>query len=213
MLPFDEARHVATRPALPETSSRGSPDVSGAGSALLICAAVLLAGCSGTHAFHEHYLRGDYRQAEHLFLADSALREDPRAVFRAALMYAEPASPIHDFERAREQFETLLELDASPDHVQAGRTVIQLGDRGDSLENRVRDLRRDNELLGGRIDLIRNAFGTFISHQAVRIDSLRSVADSLRGRLRGVKQELASVEETLERLRAVDLEGGEGAGG
>lgn len=214
MFPFDEAPRAATRPAGPETPSRGCPAIPGAGSVLLSCAAaVVLAGCSGTDAFHQHYLRADYRQAEHLFLADSALREDPLAVYRAGLMYAEPASPIRDPERAREQFEALLELDASPDHVHAVRILIRLGERADSLETRVRDLRRDNDLLGTRIDLMLDAFGDLSSHQAVQIDSLRSVADSLRVRLRRVTKELAAVEETLERFLDVDLEGGEREGG
>lgn len=214
MFPLDEAPRAATGPARPETPSRGSPDVSGAGSALLICAAtVLLVGCSGTHAFHQHYLRGDYRQAEHLFQADSALREDPRAVYRAGLMYLEPASPVRDAGRAREQFEALLELDASPHHARAGRVLIRLVDHTDSLETRVRDLRRDNVILDTRIGLMRDAFGDFFSRQVVRIDSLRSVADSLRGRLRRITEELTAVEERLERFREVDLEETEDEGG
>lgn len=206
MVPLDEAARTETGPARPETPSRGSPDDSGAESALLICAAtVLLVGCSGTHAFHQHYLRADFRQAEHLFLADSTLREDPGAVYRAGLMYADPASPIRDAERAREQFEALLELDASPDHVHAGRMLIQLAERTDSLETRISDLRRDNDRLGTRVDLLRD----FFFHQVVQIDSLRSLADSLRGRLRRITKELTEMEERFERFREVDLEGGE----
>lgn len=212
----EEAPRAATRRGRRGAPSRGSPGglPSPSAPALLVwAAAVLLVGCSGTDAFHRHYLRADYRQAEHLFLADSALREDPRAVYRAGLMYADPASPIRDPERARQQFEALLDLDPAPDHVHAGRILVRLGDRADSLETRVGDLRRDNEMLGTRIDLMREAFGDFFSTQAVQIDSLRSVADSLRGRLRRVTRELSSVEEKLERFREVDLEGGNDDGG
>lgn len=172
---------------------------------LLICAATVLVGCSGTHEFHQHYLRADFRQAEHLFLADSTLREDPGAVYRAGLMYADPASPIRDAERAREQFEALLELDAAPDHVHAGRILIQLVERTDSLETRISDLRRDNDRLGTRVDQLRDSF----FHQVLHIDSLRSLADSLRGRLRRITKELNEKEERFERLREVDLERGE----
>lgn len=217
MLPIDEAPRAAIRRGRRGARRRGSSGglTRPAAPALLVVAsaAVLLVGCSGTDAFHRHYLRADYRQAEHLFLADSSLREDPRAVYRAALMYADPASPIRDPERAREQFEALLDLGGAPDHVHAGRIFVRLGERSDSLESRLDDLRRDNEMLGTRIDLMRDAFGDFFSTQAVEIDSLRSVADSLRARLRSVTGELASVKEKLERFRQVDLEGGDENGG
>lgn len=167
----------------------------------------LLVGCSTTtDVFHRHYDRADYRQAERMLLADSTLQDDPGVRYRAGLMYADPASPVRNLDRAREHFEALIALDAPVEHVHAGRVVLGLAERVDSLESRLGDLRRDHDLLRTRIDLVRDAFGDFFSDQAVRIDSLRSVTDSLRTRLRRTTDELDEVREKLERFREVDLE-------
>lgn len=98
-------------------------------------------GSDGPSAFQRHYEAGRDSAAAAHFASDSALHRDADALFRAGLLFADPASPVYRPSAARIQFERLLELDPTLERERAARIYLELLERTDSLARQLEGLK------------------------------------------------------------------------
>lgn len=176
--------------------------------------ALLLGGCAGSSAFSRPYEAGDFTEAHRVFDSDSSFHTDADVVFSAALMYSDPASPVHDTARARRELERLLDMDSAQSNRYTIGVLRRLLVRLTEVASRLRDAERDNDELRQQVDRVlslmkeaRESYDERSVAQAARIDSLQGVADSLTDRLRRVKEEFVEVKKMFEEMREIDLDG------
>lgn len=120
----------------------------------VLCAAgvaAALAGCaassSASSSFHRHFEAERYDDAMEAFRADSSLRNDDEALYRAGLLYASPEVPFYDPARAIETLEALLDRHPDTDRRHEARHLLGLLAEIRSLGGRVAELRDQLEKL------------------------------------------------------------------
>lgn len=110
--------------------------------AVLVVGACATSGSSdGPSDFQRHYEAGRDSAAAAHFASDSALHRDADAVFRAGLLFADPASPVYRPSAARTQFRRLLELEPILERERAARIYLELLARTDSLTRQLEGLK------------------------------------------------------------------------
>lgn len=166
-------------------------------------AAGLGAGCAHAHtdAFELAFDSGRIEEAARIFDGDSALWRDEKAFFRTATARAMPGSPIYDPAHAHAELQTFLTRFPQSEH--RGEAL-----RLDALLVDLERLTTQNRSLSLRADSL-----------ADRLDSLSARSDSANARLaeqrrfslqlqadlRRTEAELKSVQDELQRLKAIDL--------
>lgn len=117
-----------------------------------------------------------------------------RALFRLALVYALPESPLHDERRSRDFLEELVgRVEAGPYRSQAAR-ILELEELETRLSGEAESRRRQiTELEEEAV-----AFAWRADHDKATIDELRHSLERLGG-------ELAECREKLEKLKAIDM--------
>ncbi len=108
---------------------------------LVLGACATSGGGDGPSAFQRHYEAGRDSAAAALFASDSALHRDAGVLFRAGLLFADPASPVYRPSAARTQFERLLALDPTPERERAARIYLELLERTDRLARQLEGLK------------------------------------------------------------------------
>lgn len=91
--------------------------------------------------FERHLEAGRDSAAAEAFVADSTLHDDSDALFRAGLLFGDPASPAYDPAAARSQFRRLLEAEPSAKWERAARAYLRLYQRVDSLARQLEGLK------------------------------------------------------------------------
>ena len=105
-----------------------------------LLAGTLLLGCGGS-AFHDHWDQGRYQAAARAFRADSALREDARALVRMAVLQLSPELSFHDPSAARENLEAALELEPGPAVRREAAVLLELSGEVVRLRDQLRALK------------------------------------------------------------------------
>lgn len=103
----------------------------GAGAAAALLGLVAMLGCAGAlvggnTAFDRHFEAGRFAAAVDSFEADSSLQRRERPLFRAGLVYADPADSTYDPERARELLLRLTELYPDTEYRHQARAILAL---------------------------------------------------------------------------------------
>lgn len=116
----------------------------------VLCAvgvAAALVGCAASSSFHRDFEAERYDDAMEAFRADSSLRNDDEALYRAGLLYASPEVPFYDPARAIETLETLVDRHPGTDHRHEARHLLGLLEEIRSLGGQVAELRDQLEKL------------------------------------------------------------------
>jgi hypothetical protein len=161
-----------------------------------------------TSVFDKHFEQGQYEAAAAAFDQDSSLHRNERAVFRAALVRAFPASPAFDPALALAYFARLDALFPDNPHRIEARRIAAL------LEDRAR-IQSELEIHRSDLDELRSRITAFAERQRrmeqqgeerdAEVARLETLAAQLESRLRQRSGELAALRQELERLKAIDL--------
>lgn len=192
--------------------------------ALLIAAAFTGSGCSviarGPSAGDRLFAAGDWIAAEAAYretLRDDARRaQADRALFRLALVYSLPESPLQDLERAEDSLSRLLAQHPSSEHAPAARALLAWHRRADEhareLAARAAELERARsraaELAAAssdtRADLSQRDEKTRELTAELAAERRRSA--ELEAELERLAARASRLETELEQLKKIDLE-------
>ncbi|MHB1168955.1 MAG: tetratricopeptide repeat protein [Longimicrobiales bacterium] len=171
-----------------------------------ILGVVFVAGCSS--AFERSFDAGNYDEVVARFEADSALHNDPDAMFRAALAYATPDHPSYDPARARDLLDELLRrFPGSSDHREAVAlfTSLESSERlardGERIETELHELRGRVAELERRLSEQEVLHAEIANSNVALRDSLARTQRLLRvreGQMRALQDELGA-------LKRIDL--------
>lgn len=173
-----------------------------------IAVTVLLAGCSATAEFHRHFEAGRFPEAAAAFEADSSLREDDRAVFRAALVLGLPGSPAYDRARAIDELERLLALHPGTAYREQAVRMLALLREAERLEREMEDRMREARSLAAELAEARDRARERerqLEERERDAAVLRRLAERLEAQLREREREIETLREELERLKEIDL--------
>lgn len=162
-------------------------------------------------AFHRHIDARRWTEAAQAFAADSALLEDERALYRAALLHGTPGTPVYDPARARALLERLLAL--RPDRGQREAAthllpMLQELERSALLERRESELQAEIERLQREVErllAVRDALSERLAVEQEQRMLLRRAVDRLELGLREREEQLRALRTELDRLKAIDL--------
>lgn len=200
-----------------------------AGAIALIVSASLLGACASgsgpdvARPFDVHYGAGEWAAAVSAFEADSSLRADDWALYRAALIYARPDGDLYDGEAAVRLLDVLLERHPASPYATTARVVRQLvaetGRAEESAEETGADLHDPDEVLyrmglayaDPDSDLFDPAEGTSVLTQLVErhpesgyVAPARVVLGLLAELGRSARAE-AALRQQLDQLKEIDL--------
>ena len=180
----------------------------------LICgtAALLAIGACATIPFDRALDAHQWPEAATAFDADTSLRHNERALFRAAMLYSFPNRATYDPARARTLFEQLLRLYPTTSNRQAAvdqlallyelervQTVSQV--RQQTLESKIAMLAVDTLHLHTRLDSIAVRLQAEQDQSAL----LRKVANRLENDLQDREAQLRALHDELNHLKSIDL--------
>ncbi|HEX7049979.1 MAG TPA: hypothetical protein VF188_07165 [Longimicrobiales bacterium] len=169
---------------------------------------LLAATACATSRFDQHFEAQRYEAAIRLFEADPELQQQERALFRAAVAYALPGSPVHDPARAREMLERFLtRYPDSPRRAEASRMLALLR-QVEQLERRVAQRTAEAEARRSELDTLRSRLESLerrLQQQTGEADLLRQVVRRLEADLRQEEERLRALREELRRLKEIDL--------
>ncbi len=173
--------------------------------AALILAAATSAGCAHASAFERAFQHafdsGQVEEAARIFDSDSALWRNENALFRTATARAMPGSPIYDPANAHTELQAFLTYFPQSQH--RGEAL-----RLDALLVHLQRLSSQNRSLSLRADSLANRLDSLASRSDsanVRMAEQRRMTLQLQADLRRTEAELKSVQDELQRLKAIDL--------
>src|SRR5690554_5959166 len=149
---------------------------------LELIAFALAPACATSSPFDEHFEAHRYDAAARAFHASPELHDQERALFRAALTYGSPGSPVFDPDAARSQ-------------------IQRLQDRAERYEQEVERLTQDLAELRRHIAWLE----TRVDVRDEMLDMLRQVIERLEGEARYKDGRIRALQEELERLKEIDL--------
>ena len=180
-----------------------------------LCLLLLVLACSSAKRIGDYYFEsGRYVEAEAAYQV--YLDEEPqdarriaRSMYRLGVIYALPESPVYDPERAAEILDRLLSINPGGPYsseaelirhlqLEVVRTRDELAD--DRLQ--IQELEEELELVELELEETQVELG----EGAEQVETLTQQTESLRRRIRGLSGELATKEQELERLKAIDLQ-------
>jgi tetratricopeptide (TPR) repeat protein len=174
--------------------------------AVMLAASVVHGACSS--AFDRSFDAGRYDEAIQHFAADSTLRNEPGALYRAALAYATPDHPAYDPERARELLRDLLDrFPGSGEHRHAValfsllETSGRLEREGERVQAELQALRQQVATLEQRIAQQEALHADVASSNVALRDSLERAQRVLRVR----EAQMRALQDELRALKRIDL--------
>lgn len=166
-----------------------------------------LTACA-TAEFDRYFEEGRFDEAARAFDADSALHEQERALYRAALIHGLPESPAYDPARSRRELERLLTLHPRTEFREEATRMLALLLEVERLQWAVEDRMREARSLaaelaaaGARADELERQLSERERDAAV----LRRLAERLEAQLRDREAEIEDLQRELERLKEIDL--------
>lgn len=175
---------------------------------LALVVPVFAAGCA-SRPFHDHFEAGRFDEARRAFEADPSLLQDDRALLRAAIVYADPGSPAHDPERARELLIRLIERGEEGANARHARWVLAFVDELERRAVEARALQVRVDSLIARIATLEEesrSLQELIARERRHADAFRELAERLEAELRRAEDELRGLQENLRQLKEVDLQ-------
>jgi chromosome segregation ATPase len=160
----------------------------------IACAATTACVHRHTNPFDQAYEQGNVREMTRIFDADSALWRNEQALFRTAIARATPGGPVYDLQRARTELQVLLARFPESSHRPVALSLTAL------IGQLEKQAARSDEL-SQRVDSLE----AHADSAAARTAEQRRASFQLLADLRRTQAELQSVQEELERLKAVDL--------
>ena len=174
----------------------------------------LAIACSSSKRIGDLYFEsGRYVEAEAAYQV--YLDEEPqdarriaRSMYRLGVIYALPESPLYDPERAADILDRLLSINPGGPYSSEAELirhlqleVVRTRDELADDRQRIADLEQELELLEVELQEAQVELGD----GAEQVETLTQQTESLRRRIRGLSGELATKEQELERLKAIDL--------
>lgn len=104
----------------------GAPGTGRLAAVTLVAALGTTAGCASAHPFDVRFESGDYAAAARAFEADSALHDEPRALWRAAVIHATPSSDTYEPATARARLERLLARSPESEYAAPAAALVAL---------------------------------------------------------------------------------------
>jgi hypothetical protein len=172
------------------------------------CILALAPAACATSQFDRHFEAGQYTEASRLFAEDSALQRREQALFRTALVYALPASPVYQPTLARDLFERLLTLYPKTSYRSDVAFLTGLLDEVERLETTAADRSVELERLTRRLDEVEERarwLETLLERQELQSSIFRELAERLELELRETRAQLGTLQDELERLKEIDL--------
>lgn len=176
------------------------------GSLVALAVATLAAGaCVRATQFDRYFAERRWTDAAREFEADTALRTNEEALYRAGLIFGTPGIPTYDAAKARDLLTTLVTRFPNSTHsadATARLLLIQdvararrdADERERGLENRIAILAREVSDLKSRLDAI-----------APQSDSLKNVIARLEADRRDREEQIRALRSELTRLKEIDL--------
>lgn len=181
---------------------------------------------ASVHPFHTRFESGDYSAAERLFASDSALQEEPRALWRAAVIHAMPGSAEYDPDTTRARLERLLVLAPTSEYAPPAVALLGLMEETGRMEDAIAALRerldmREAEGAAWHAALERAHPGTEAYDPQAAREALNALLEKYPGSRYGPAAEavlalldevarnraaVAALQRQLDQLKAVDLE-------
>jgi len=175
---------------------------------------LLCAGCASS-SFERHLAEGRWEEAARAFDADSSLHTSERALQRAALLHASPDLTTYQPQLARALLARLLALHPGSIHRESALRMIALIDEIQRVRYYAAQLEADRDRIHTELVALRSEIALLerrIESQTQERNVLRSAVDELRGNVRYREEQLRSLREELDRLKAIDLRAAPRAG-
>jgi len=162
--------------------------------ALGVAVALGIVGCGGGLVMEREAAVGRFEDAARTFEADSTLWSNPEALLLAGELYADPALPTFDAERARDVLTRLTADFPDSEEVRRGAALLAL----------MTELERVRDELGARTAELEGRAALTDTLTASREAAERDL-QAMRRRIELLEAELEEARRELERLKAVDL--------
>jgi len=173
-----------------------------------LIAFALASACATATPFDQHFEAHRYEAAARAFHASPELHEQERALFRAALTYGSPQSPVFNPDSARALIERLQRLYPKTRYRDEAHRLAALLEEVQRLEDRAERHEREVERLTQEVAELRRHIAWLETHVEVRdemLDMLRQVIERLEGEARYKDGRIRALQEELERLKEIDL--------
>ncbi|MBI3950961.1 MAG: tetratricopeptide repeat protein [Acidobacteria bacterium] len=168
----------------------------------------------------QYFEAGDYARAAEAYEAYLRLNPSPanhdKALFRLALAYAFPDSPVHHWERAVELFKRVVSLFPQSPYKQQAELILYLQAEVDRLRLEINDRESQMKLQQSELDQLKKNLGELqlklgeqegqISHSKAEQERLRREVDRLRSEVKEREDRLQALKDELERLKRIDLQ-------
>lgn len=176
----------------------------------------LAAGACATSRFDSLYDAGRYQEAVRVYRTDSTLQHQERALYRAGLMHAMPASPVYDPTLARTELERLLTLYPKTDYRTEADRLIDLLQEIEHQRSAASAARSRVDRLSARVDtLYRRLAGVEddLDERRAHLETLEALNARLQVDLKVREDSLARLRTELRKLKAIDLRSGQDSSG
>jgi len=176
--------------------------------ALGLVAFALASACATTTVFDEHFEAHRYEAAARAFHASPELHDQERALFRAALTYGLPESPVFDPDSARAMIERLQRLYPNTRYREEANRLLALLGEIQRLTDRVERYEQEIERLSQDVAELRRHITWLEARVDVRdemLDMLRQVIERLESEARYKDARIRALQEELDRLKEIDL--------
>jgi len=176
--------------------------------ALGLIAFALASACATATPFDQHFEANRYEAAARAFHSSPELHEQERALFRAALTYGSPQSPVFDPDSARSMIERLERLYPNTRYRDEAHRMLALLEEIQRLEDRAEQYEQEVERLTQEVAELRRHIAWLESRVEVRdemLDVLRQVIERLESEARYKDGRIRALQEELERLKEIDL--------
>lgn len=167
-----------------------------------------------------YFESGDYAQAAPAY--EAYLRANPsaanrdRVLFRLAMTYAFPDSPVYNPDRAIKRFEQLLTLAPENPYKRQAEVVLRLRAEAERFQFSIRERENRISRLQSELDQLRSSLENQQSEVSVRdnqigrwrgeADQFRREVDRLRAELRERDERIKALRDELEQLKKIDLQ-------
>jgi len=176
--------------------------------ALGLLALALAPACATSSIFDQHFEAQRYDAAARAFHASPDLHDNERALFRAALTYGSPQSPVFNPDSARALIERLQRLYPNTRYRDEAHRLLALLAEIQRLEDRAARYEQEVERLTQDLAELRRHIAWLESRIDVRDDMLevlRQVIERLEGEARYKDERIRALQQELERLKEIDL--------
>lgn len=178
---------------------------SGVDRARIVALGLAMTTACATSQFDHYLSRQQWADAARVFAADSSLQNDEHALFEAGVLYGSPSRPTFDAERSRALLRRLIARFPQSKH---------LGDAADRLAllDEIARAKRDGEAHERELTTRIEALTIEARQLQARLDSLSGQSDQLRrsaarteAELHDREEQLKTLRNELQRLKAIDL--------